>query len=88
MMLDADVDNVRFLMSANADVAEITAKVGSKVTKKKVFELGMPRGITFGGLVRNGVGYLISGGTQIQAGDSVVAFCHGVDIKKLEKYFN
>ena len=88
MMLDADVDNVRFLMSANADVAEITAKDGSKVTKKKVAELGLPRGITFGGLVRNGEGHLISGGTQILAGDAVVAFCHNVDIKRLDKFFN
>ena len=38
MMLDADVNNIRFLMSANADVAEFTAQPGSKVTKKKVFE--------------------------------------------------
>ena len=34
--------NVRFLMSANADVAECIAKEGSKVTKKPVKELGMP----------------------------------------------
>ena len=40
MMLDADVMNVRFLMSANADVAEFIAKEGSKVTKKPVKELG------------------------------------------------
>ena len=41
MMLDADVNNIRFLMSANADVAEFTAQQGSKVTRKKVFELGV-----------------------------------------------
>ena len=33
MMLDADVMNVKFLNSANADVAEFTAQEGSKVTK-------------------------------------------------------
>ena len=52
MMLDADVMNVRFLMSANADVAEFIAKEGSKVTQKPVKELGMPIGVTIGGLVR------------------------------------
>jgi len=46
MMLDADVNNIRFLMSANADVAEFTAQQGSKVTRKKVFELGLPQGAT------------------------------------------
>ena len=60
MMLDADVNNIRFLMSANADVAEFTAQPGSKVTKKKVFELGLPKGATIGGLVRNGEGHLVS----------------------------
>ena len=54
MMLDADVKNTRFLMTANADVAEFTAQQGSKVTRKKVFELGLPHGATIGGLVRNG----------------------------------
>ena len=54
MMLDSDVNNTRFLMSANADVAEFTAQQDSKVTKKRVFELGLPHGTTIGGLVRNG----------------------------------
>lgn len=35
MMLDADVMNVRFLMSANADVAEFIAKEDSKVTQNR-----------------------------------------------------
>ena len=88
MMLDADVANTRFLMTANADVAEFTAQEGSKVTKKKVFELGLPAGTTIGGLVRNGEGHLVSGGSQIEAGDIVVVFCHNVNMSKLEKFFN
>ena len=85
MMLDADVNNIRFLMTANADVAEFTAQQGSRVTRKKVFELGLPSGATIGGLVRHGEGILVSGGTQIEAGDIVVVFCHGINmIKALE----
>ena len=76
MMLDADVKNTRFLMTANADVAEFTAQQGSKVTRKKVFELGLPHGATIGGLVRNGEGHLVSGGTQIEAGDIVAPSSH------------
>lgn len=86
-MLDADVANVRFLMTSNADVAEFVAQPGSKVTRKKVYELGLPYGSTLGGLVRDGEGMLISGGTQIQAGDAVVVFCHNVDMKRVEKFF-
>ena len=87
MMLDEDVHNIRFLMTANADVAEFTAQQGSKVTKKKVFELGLPKGATIGGLVRHGQGQLVSGGTQIEAGDIVVVFCHDLNMEKIEKFF-
>ena len=50
-------------------------------------ELTIPRGMTFGGLVRNGEGMLVSGNTQIEAGDNVVVFCHNADVKKVEKLF-
>ena len=88
MMRDADVMNVTFLMSANADVAEFIPKEGSKVTRKPVKDLGLPPGMTIGGLVRDNVGMLVSGNTQIQAGDSVVVFCHGQNMKKIERLFN
>lgn len=87
MMLDADVQNIRFLMNANADVVEFTAERGSKVTRKKVHELNLPRGCTIGGLVRHGIGQLVSGNTQIETGDIVVIYCHNVNLKKIEGFF-
>ncbi len=87
MMLDANVENVRFLMTANADVAEFIPQEGSKVTQKAVKDLGLPIGVTIGGLVREGKGMLVSGNTQIQPGDSVTVFCHNINMKKIEKYF-
>lgn len=88
LMLDANVMNVTFLMSANADAAEFIPKEGAKVTKKAVKDLGLPKGITIGGIVRNGEGMLVSGNTKIEAGDSVVVFCHNIYLKKIEKFFN
>lgn len=87
MTLDADVTNIRFLMSANADVAEFTAQQGSLVTKKKVYELKLPQGATIGGLVRNGEGQLVNGNTQIEPGDIVAVFSHGISMSKIEKFF-
>lgn len=87
MMLDADVTNVKCLTVANADVAEFIVKPGAKVTRKPVKDLGLPSGVTIGGLVRNGTGMLVSGMTQIQEGDSVVVFCRSMLIKKLDKFF-
>jgi trk system potassium uptake protein TrkA len=88
MMLDANVHNVKFLMTANADIAEFIPVQGSKVTQKPVKDLNIPRGMTIGGIVRGNEGFLVSGNTQIEAGDSVVVFCHNVDMKKIEKLFN
>ena len=87
MMLDADVTNVKCLTVANADVAEFIVKPGARVTRKPVKDLGLPAGVTIGGLVRNGTGMLVSGMTQIEEGDSVVVFCRSMLIKKLDKFF-
>ena len=87
MMLEADVDNLRSLMLVDAEVAEFTASEGSRVTKKPVKELGMPFGVTIGGLVRNGQGMLVNGNSQIEAGDSVMVFCHEQKLNNVEKFF-
>lgn len=87
MMLDAKVMNVRFLTTANADVAEFIAEEGSKITKKPVKDINLPLGMTIGGLVRDDVGMLVSGMTQIQPGDSVVVFSHNANIKRVEELF-
>lgn len=87
MMMKADVRNLRSLMMVDSDVAEFVAAEGSRVTKKVVKDLGLPFGVTIGGLVRNGEGQLVSGMTQIQPGDSVMVFCHEHQLGKIEKFF-
>ena len=88
MMLDADVSNVKCLTFANADVAEFTVKADSKITKHLIKDLGLPKGTTIGGMIRNGEGILVTGDTLVRAGDHVVVFCLSMMIKKMEKYFN
>lgn len=87
MMLDADVSNMRSLTLLDSDVAEFTAAQGSPVTRKPVKALGLPFGMTIGGLVRHGEGMLVNGNSQIEAGDTVMVFCHANNMKKMEKYF-
>ena len=88
MMLDADVANVKCLTFANADVAEFKVKEGSRITQKPIKDMGLPKGVTIGGLIRHGEGMLVTGNTMIQPGDHVVVFCLGMMIKKVEKFFN
>lgn len=87
MMLDAEVSNIRSLMVVDSAVAEFVAAEGSPVTKKCVKELGLPFGVTIGGLVRNGEGMLVNGSSRIEAGDSVMVFCHEHNLKHIEKFF-
>ena len=88
LLLDADVENVKCLTFANADVAEFVVKEGARVTRSQVKDLTLPKGVTIGGLVRKDEGVLVTGDTQIQAGDHVVVFCLSSMIKRIEKYFN
>jgi trk system potassium uptake protein TrkA len=87
MMLRADVHNMRSLMLVDADVAEFVAAEGSRVTRHAVKDLGLPFGVTIGGLVRDGVGMLVNGNSQILPGDTVMVFCHEQKLKSIEKFF-
>lgn len=87
MLLSAEVNNMKQLMLVDAEVAEFVAAEGSQVTRKAVKELGLPFGVTIGGLVRNEVGMLVNGNSRIEAGDVVMVFCHEQNMKKVEKYF-
>lgn len=88
MMIDSDSSNARCLALADAEVAELEVKVGSKLTKAPVKDLRLPRDITLGGLIRDGRGMLISGMTRIQPGDHVLTFCLAGAIRKVERLFS
>jgi len=87
MMLAADVASVKSLTIADVDVAEFVVVEGSLVTRRPVMNLGLPKGITIGGLVRDGVGQLVGGSTQILPGDHVVVFSRTALFKELDHFF-
>jgi trk system potassium uptake protein TrkA len=43
--------------------------------------------MNIGGMSRDGKSMLVSGATQLQAGDKVVVFCVSGTLLKLDKYF-
>ena len=88
MLLKADVESLKSLTIANADVAEIKVLKGSKVSKKLVRDLRLPMNTNLGGYIRDGKCELINGNTQLKEGDIVVAFCIEDGIYKLEKFFS
>jgi len=87
-MLNADVSNVKCMTLADAEVAELVARPNSKITRKPVKELNLPKDMTLGGKIRNGKAEMIDGEMLIQAGDQVVVFCLNSAMHKIEDYFN
>ena len=88
LLLDhASVLNVRNLTSADAQVVEFMAQAGSRITREKIKDLDLPEDTNIGALVRDDVGILVNGETQVMPGDQVVVFCKSQAIRKLEKFF-
>lgn len=88
ILLDADESNAKFLVLADAEVAELLAKPNSKITKAQVKDLKLPFGMTLAARVRDEHCELIGGNTKIEAGDYVVVFCLSGTFPKVEKLFN
>ena len=87
MLLDSDTSTSKCLALADAEVAEIVAREVSKITRGPVKDLKLSRDMTIAGLIRDGKGYLVSGNTVIEPGDSVVVFTLNGVIHKVEKLF-
>ncbi len=89
MTLNSSVQNVTLVpLSKDAKVVEFEAAPGSRITKGKIREMSIEKGVNFAGYVRDGMGYVCSGNTEIEAGDHVVVFCLGGSVHGVEKLFN
>lgn len=87
LLLDSDTTTTKCLALADAEVAELEVRPGSKITKAPVKDLKLIREMTLAALIRDGEGRLITGMTQLQAGDHVVVFCLSGFLHKVEKLF-
>ncbi len=87
LLLDADETSSRFMALSDAEVAELEARPGSKITRAPVMDLRLSRDMTIAGLIRNGRGMLVGGRDRIEASDHVLVFCLSGSIHKVEKLF-
>lgn len=88
MLLDSDSSTSKCLALADAEVAELEAQKDSKITQTAIKNMTLPKELTLAGLIRDGQGMLITGNTQIQAGDHVLVFCLAGSLHKVEKLFS
>ncbi|RKD96997.1 Trk system potassium transporter TrkA [Marinifilum flexuosum] len=85
--MDADVQHCKWLTVSEAEVMELTAKKGSKITKAALKDLDFPDDANIGGIIRDDDSIIATGDTQIMADDKVVVFTLPSAIKKVEKFF-
>ncbi len=88
MLLDRDSSTSKCLALADAEVAEIIAKEGSKITRAPIKDLHLSHYMTIAGLIRDGKGQLVGGNTVINPGDRVVVFTLDGVLHKVEKLFS
>ena len=87
ILLESDKTNAKCFSLIDAEVVDLTAQNNSSITLKPVMEQRLPKGITLGGMVRNGVGQTVTGHTHIQAGDQVVVICRNESIADVQELF-
>lgn len=88
ILLDSDSSTSKCLALTDAEVAELEARPGSKITHGAVKDLHLTRDMTLAGLIRDGQGMLITGNTVIEPGDRVLVFCLSGALHKVERLFN
>lgn len=88
ILLNADSSSSKFMALADAEVAEMEVREGSKITKAPVKYLKLSHDMTIAGMIRDGKGMLVDGNTSFKPGDHVVVFCLSGALQKIEKLFN
>lgn len=86
--MEAEVASVKCLHGIDAEVLEFIAQPDSKVTRKPIHRIGVPRGAIIGGIIRGTQSFIAVGKSQIQADDRVVVFALPEAIQKIERLFN
>lgn len=71
----------------NAEVAELVVSRKSHLVGKKVRDMNLPKNLTFGGMLRNGIPQIISGDTVFEAYDYIVLFYHDVLLRDIKHLF-
>lgn len=87
LILDANVDSSKCFVLPDAEVGRMKVKAGSFLTGGKVMDLKLPSELTLAGLIRNGRGEMVTGGTQFLPGDTVIVFCMAGALRRVEKLF-
>lgn len=86
--LRANVSHVKCLTATDAEVIELVAQPGSKITKGPLHKVSLPKDVNVGGVLRGESAIIASGDTEIEPNDKVVLFAMPSSFTKIEKMFS
>jgi trk system potassium uptake protein len=82
-----NVTQVKYMAGTDAEIIEFNVPANSKITKGTLRSLDFPRDAIVGGGTRDGVPFIATGDTIINANDKVVVFTLPTGYEKLSKFF-
>ena len=85
--MDKYVSSVKYLTGTDAEVMEIIAQEGSKITQNQLKNIDFPTEAIVGGVIRGKTGFIARGKTKIIPDDKVIVFTLPEAISKVEKLF-
>ena len=86
--MSTDVQAIKCLTGSDAEVLEFIVKPNSPATKSRIKDMGLPKVVIIGGIVRGDKVFIAVGNTEINAYDRVVVFAMPSAIGKIGSYFN
>lgn len=85
--LGAQVNQAKCLTASEAEVFELIATEGSKITQAPIKAIGFPEDAMLGGIIRGQMAFVAKGDSEVMPGDKVVVFALPSAIRKLDKFF-
>ena len=74
-------------LSLDAEVIEFTVKAKSKITKKSLKDLDLPKMVNIAGVVRHNKGFIPFGEFKLEEGDKAIIFTNDETIHQIETFF-
>ncbi len=81
------ITQVKYMAGTDAEVLELNVPENAKITKGTLRSIDFPKDAIVGGGLRDGIPYIATGDTIINANDKVVVFTLPTAYEKLNKFF-
>ncbi|PKP19741.1 MAG: Trk system potassium transporter TrkA [Bacteroidetes bacterium HGW-Bacteroidetes-21] len=86
--MKAEVSSIKCLTGADAELMELVAKPGSKITTGSLREINFPADALIGGVIRGNNGIIANGKLKIEPYDRVIVFVLPSSINIVQDFFN